>query len=179
MDRILRYLLLLLATMTLGSAALFAQRVTGMSPRPTIVSYVGSYGFGGYGGWSGGYGYSSYPRFTPATPYPYRYWWVGPYADNGSQAGYNPSAGYEWDSVGTLLLSTFPAKARVILNGVPVGTADKLGPFQLPVGEHTLRIEAEGYEPSETIVKFDQPGVQELKVQLKRLTASAKPGPRS
>ncbi len=47
-----------------------------------------------------------------------------------------------------------------------------------PSGEHTLHIEAAGFEPSDIIVKFDQPGVQSLNVELKHLTASAKPAPR-
>ena len=172
MSRIAHMLLLLLAGTLSSSAALFAQRIISVPPRPVVTYYANPY-FGGFGG------YSSYPQFTPATPYPYRYWWVGPYADNGRQDGYNPSAGYEWDSVGTLILSTSPAKARVTLDGVTIGTADRLGPTQLPVGEHTLRIQAEGYEPSETIVKFDQPGVQELQIRLTPLTTPAKPGPRS
>ncbi len=176
MSRILRMLLLLLAGLMLSSVALFGQRITSIPARPVSTFYLGPY-FGGFGGYYGGY--SGYPEFTPATPYPYRYWWVGPYADNGRQDGYNPSAGYEWDSVGTLILSTTPAKSRVTLDGLTVGTADKLGPTQLPVGVHTLRIQAEGYEPIETVVKFDQPGVQELEIQLKPLATHAKVAPRS
>jgi hypothetical protein len=107
------------------------------------------------------------------------YWWVSPYpSENPCQAGCNPNAGYEWDSVGTLILETNPPKARVSLDGIFAGTADKLGPFQLPVGEHTLHIEAAGFEPSDLIVKFDQPGVQTLNIELKRVTATAKPAPR-
>jgi len=89
------------------------------------------------------------------------------------------SAGYKWDSVGALILHTNPPKARVSLDGVYVGTADQLGPIQLPKGEHTLHIEAPGYEPSDTIVKFDKPGAQTLNVELKRRTppAPAKPAP--
>jgi hypothetical protein len=80
--------------------------------------------------------------------------------------------------VGALILDTNPPDARVSLDGVYVGTTDKLGPFQLPMGEHTLHIEAPGFEPSDVIVRFDKPGVQSLNVELKRLTASAKPAPR-
>jgi hypothetical protein len=80
--------------------------------------------------------------------------------------------------VGALILDTNPPDARVTLDGIYAGTTDKLGPFQLPVGEHTLHIEAAGFEPSDIIVKFDQPGVQSLNVKLKRLTVSAKPAPR-
>src|SRR5271157_1361364 len=93
-------------------------------------------------------------------------------------AGCNPNAGYEWDSVGTLIVDTNPPQARVSLDGIYAGTTDHLGPFQLPVGQHTLHIEAAGFEPSDIIVKFDQPGVQSLNVELKPLTASAKPAPR-
>jgi hypothetical protein len=81
--------------------------------------------------------------------------------------------------VGTLILDTNPPQARVTLDGIYAGTTDKLGPFQLPVGQHTLHIEAVGFEPSDIIVKFDQPGVQNLNVELKHLTPSAKPAPRS
>jgi hypothetical protein len=79
--------------------------------------------------------------------------------------------------VGALILDTNPPKARVTLDGIYAGTTDRLGPFQLPVGQHILHIEAAGFEPSDVIVKFDQPGVQNLNVELKRLTASAKPAP--
>ena len=132
------------------------------------------------GGWSGGYGgvgfYGSNPSPLAVPP---RYWWVSPYpSENPCQAGCNPNAGYEWDSVGTLILNTNPPQARVTLNNIYAGTTDKLGPFQLPVGEYTLHIEAAGYEPSDIVVKFDQPGVQSLNVELKRLTVSAKPAPR-
>jgi hypothetical protein len=80
--------------------------------------------------------------------------------------------------VGALILETNPPKARVTLDGIYAGTTDQLGPFQLPAGEHTLHIEAAGFEPSDIIVKFDQPGTQNLNVQLKRLTASVTPAPR-
>jgi hypothetical protein len=81
--------------------------------------------------------------------------------------------------VGTLILNTNPLQARVTLDGIYAGTTDKLGPFQLPVGEHTLHIEAPGFEPSDIVVKFDQPGVQSLNVEMKRLMVSAKPAPRT
>jgi len=90
-----------------------------------------------------------------------------------SQGGYNLGAGNQWDSVGALLLTTFPLKAQVTLDGTLVGSADKLGPFQMPVGAYRLRVEAAGYQPSETVVKFDAPGVRELDIKLKPLTASA------
>jgi hypothetical protein len=126
--------------------------------------------YGGYGGYgSTGSSYGGQPN----------YWWASHYpSENPCQAGCNPNAGYEWDSVGTLILDTNPPKARITLDGVYAGTTDKLGPFQLPVGQHTLHIEAPGFEPSDIIVKFDQPGVQSLNIELKSLTASAKPAPR-
>jgi hypothetical protein len=133
----------------------------------------GGYGYGGYG--YGGYGYypTSGSGFYAA---PNAMW--GPYrSEFPCQAGCNPNAGYEWDSVGTLILDTNPPQARVTLNGIYAGTTDKLGPFQLPVGERALHIEAPGFEPTDIIVKFDQPGVQSLNVALKRTLASAQPAP--
>jgi hypothetical protein len=116
----------------------------------------------------------------PLAPYAYvpNYWWTGAYpiADP-RQSGYNPSAGYRWEDVGTLLLATSPAKTRVTLDGVFVGTTDQLGPIQLPAGEHALRIELSGYEPSETILKIEQPIVQQLDIRLNPVTrATTGPG---
>lgn len=134
--------------------------------------------FYGGRGWYGGYGF--YPFYSAPLTYLPNYWWGSPYpSENPCQDACNPNAGYEWDSVGTLILNTNPSQARVTLDGVYAGTTDMLGPFQLPVGEHTLHIEAPGYESSDVIVKFDQPGVQNLNVEMKRLTASAKPAPRT
>ena len=133
--------------------------------------YFGGYGGGWYGGYSGGYGstYSYLPN----------YWWTGyyPTADPRGE-GYNPNAGYAWDSVTTLLLETFPAKARVTLDGIFVGTTDTLGPFQLPLGQHTLRIEAAGFEPSETVLKVERAVLQQLEVRLTKSVRGAKPAPR-
>lgn len=176
-----RSFLLLALALLLASASTFAQRVTAGAPARVSASnrsaphYRGSSGYGGYG--FGGYAF--YPGWTAPLSVAPNSWWVSPYplADP-RQNGYNPSAGYEWDSVGALILDTNPPDARVSLDGVYVGTTDKLGPFQLPMGEHTLHIEAPGFEPSDVIVKFDKPGVQSLNVELKRLTASAKPAPR-
>jgi hypothetical protein len=98
--------------------------------------------------------------------------------DAGSQ-GYYPNAGYEWSSVGALLLTTSPVKAQVTLDGASVGTADKLGPFQLPVGQYTLRVEAAGYQPYEMVVKFNEPGVRELDVKLKPLSTVARAAARN
>jgi hypothetical protein len=180
MSRSISAVLLVSLTCALFSAPAMAQR--GAShPAPHVYSSARSASFhGGYGAY-GGYGFGGYP-FYPAYSSPLwvppNYWWVSPYpSEDPRQAGYNPNAGYEWDSVGTLILETNPPQARVTLNGIYAGTTDKLGPFQLPVGQHTLHIEAPGFEPSDVIVKFDQPGVQTLNIELKRLTASAKPGP--
>ena len=176
MSRALRVTLLLVLGTTLASEALFAQRgVVGVSTARATV-YFNPY-FGGFGGY--GFAPYGYPAFAGPSTYAPNYWWVSPYPIGDlRQDGYNPSAGYEWDSVGTLILITFPAKARVKVDGIFVGTADNLGPFQFPVGEHTLRVEAAGYETAETIVRFEQPGVQEVEVQLKPLSVTAKPGPR-
>jgi hypothetical protein len=168
----------------LVSTPLFAQRRAVSAGTHSYNSYAAQpiFAQGYYGGWYG------YPAFgasglfaSQSSPLdvPPNYWWASPYpSENPCQAGCNPKAGYEWDSVGTLILDTNPPKARVTLDGVYAGTTDKLGPFQLPVGEHTLHIEAAGFESSDIIVKFDQPGVQSMNVVLKRLTANAKPAPR-
>jgi len=112
------------------------------------------------------------PSYPPAPAV--NYWWVGSNSAGDARAdGYYPNAGYEWTSVGALVLTTSPMKAQVTLDGTSVGTADKLGPFQLPVGQYTLRVEAAGYQPSVMVVKFDEPGVRELDVKLKPLTAVA------
>ena len=148
----------------LACVPVFAQRGGRGGGARAYNSYHSAPVYGG-GGWYGGYGsYFSYG--SPLTYLP-NYWWVSPYpSENPCQAGCNPNAGYEWDSVGTLILDTNPPKARVTLDGIFAGTTDKLGPFQLPVGEHTLHLEAPGFETSDIIVKFDQPGVQNLNVEL-------------
>jgi len=180
MSRTVRIGLLLLVGGLLGSEALLAQRTMGVRSSPAAFSY--SPYFGGYGpfGGGGGYGFPHFGYPSYGAPYAYlpNYWWVSPYpiADP-RQDGYNPSAGYEWDSVGTLILTTSPAKSRVTLDGVFVGTSDKLGPFQLPAGEHTLHLAADGYEPSDTIVKVEQPGPLMVDVELKPLSVRAKPAP--
>ena len=115
---------------------------------------------------------------SPNSPPPSSGWANSGPSENPCQAGCNLNAGHEWDSVGALILDTNPPEARVTLDGIYAGTTDMLGPFQLPVGEHTLHIEAAGFEPSDIIVRFDEPGVQSLNVKLKRLTVSAKPAPR-
>ena len=147
---------------------------------PRSASHVQPYSFPSFSpwGWFGGY-YSPFvnmPTLPPARPYLPNYWWVEPYPSaDPRQAGYNPASGYARDEVTTLLLVTSPAKARVILDGLYVGTADYLGPIQLPLGEHTLRVEAAGYEPSETVLSVEQPVLQQLEVRLKPQTPPAKP----
>jgi len=164
----------------------FAQRWAGSGSGGHAHSYSSAapvYGRGGsYVGGNGNLVFgNSGLNPSPNSPLdvPPNNWWASPYpSQNPCQAGCNPNAGYEWDSVGTLILDTNPPEARVTLDGIYAGTTDKLGPFQLPVGEHTLHIEAAGFEPSDIIVKFDEPGVQSLNVKMKRLTASTKPAPR-
>ena len=149
---------------------------TGYGPVTTFGYVTPTYG-GFYPGYDLYGGYYS-PFFLPQAPYPYmpKFWWVGPYGvDDPRQDGYNPNAGYAWDSVGTLILTTYPAKARVKLDGTFIGLAHYLGPIQLPAGDHTLRIEATGYEPNEAVIKVDSPVVQELEVRLKSLAQAAKP----
>jgi len=120
------------------------------------------------------------PTPPPAHSYLPNYWWLGGYpSEDPRQEGYNPQAGYPADTVTTLLLVTFPAKARVTLDGVFVGTSDFLGPIQLPVGEHSLRVEAAGYEPSEKVLKVEHPDLQQLEVRLKPSARNGKPGPRA
>lgn len=142
----------------------------------TFRGYVQPYFFPSYGpfggfGWYGGF-YSPFvdvPRLPPAYPYLPNYWWVSPYPiGDPRQAGYNPSSGYPKDKVSTLLLVTYPLKTRIILDGIYVGRADYLGPIQLPMGEHTLRVEAPGFEPSETVLKVEEPILQQLEVRLDR-----------
>ncbi len=171
MTRVLRNGLLIFAALVCASGPLLAQRVRVGPPTPTFF-YPPAYPlFSG----SGGFGLSYY-----SGPYAYapNYWWVSPYplADPRQEA-YNPSAGYEWDSVGTLILTTSPEKARVTLDGVYAGTADKLAPFQLPSGDHTLHVTADGYETYDTVIKVDKPGPLLLDVRLKRVSVSAKPTP--
>lgn len=149
----------------------------------TGTTYVLPYFFPSFGhfGFYGGY-YSpfiSVPTLPPAYPYLPKYWWTGPYPENDPrQSGYNPAAGYSKDQVTTLLLMTYPLKTRIILDGIYVGTSDRLGPIQLPLGEHILRVEAVGFEPSETVLKVEQPTLQQLEVRLKPAAPSAKAEPR-
>jgi hypothetical protein len=133
--------------------------------------------YGGYGDYYSPYaGTSSY---SPGYAYAPNYWWTGAYpAADPRGIGNNPNAGYAWGSVTTLLLDTFPAQARVTLDGIFVGTADRLGPFQLPAGEHTLRVDAAGYEPSDTVLQVERPVLQQLQVRLTAVAHSGKPAPR-
>jgi hypothetical protein len=145
MNRLLR-VMLLLAAISLAAQGLFAQRhLIEVPPSPVVIGYQSPFGgLGGFGGY-GGYGFPrfDYPGYIPPYTYAPNYWWVGPNGDSDPrQSGYNPSAGYEWDSVLTLILTTLPARAGVTLDGIFVGTADKLGPFQITSGDHTLRVAA-------------------------------------
>jgi hypothetical protein len=148
------------------------------SPRYVTPYHFPSFGgFGAYG-FYGGY-YSPFIDLTPQNstqPYLPKHWWVERYPSaDPRQSGYNPNSGYAREEVTTLLLSTYPAKARVVLDGLFVGMSDSLGPMQLPVGMHTLRIEAAGFEPSQTVLNVEEPALQQLEVKLKpAATASAK-----
>ncbi len=180
MKRLIRMCVLSTAVVLLASAPSMAQRFGAPSLANSYAfapEFFGGFGYPSFGYPSIGYPYYGYgfPTFSAPLSVLPNYWWVSPYpiADP-RQDGYNPYAGYEWDSVGTLILSTFPLKAKVTLDGVFIGTANSLGPTQLPAGEHTLRVEAPGYEPYETVVKIARPGFQLLDVQLKRAGTSAK-----
>lgn len=135
----------------------------------TYGGYGGGY-VGGYGLYGGYYPFGSYsPAPATAGPNLPPNWWSGQGAGvDPRQSGYNPNAGYDWDSIDALLLSTSPPDARVTIDGTFVGSADQLGPMQLPMGKHTLRIEAPGYAPSETTLSVEHPGVQQLKIVLGR-----------
>lgn len=151
-----------------AQAAAPAVRVTGHG------GFVQPYFFPSFGfGWGYFSPFVEIPHLPPAIPYLPKFWWAEPYPSaDPRQAGYNPNGGYPKEEVTTLLLATSPAKARVYLDGVFVGTNDYLGPIQLPLGEHTLRVEARGYETSETVLRIEQPTLQQLEV---RLTPSAPP----
>jgi PEGA domain len=149
------------------------------APSTHSASFGGVY-YGGYGGFEG-YGGFAGPNFYGGPRGRSNFdshWWAGPNSSTDPrQAGYNPSGGYPLDSVATVILSTFPEKARVILDGVFVGTTNRLGPFELPVGQHTLKVESPGYEPSETVLKVDEPVVQQLDVRLSAIHHGPKPAP--
>jgi hypothetical protein len=137
-------------------------------------TYVQPYffGYGGVGpyGYFGGYytPFVNVPTYGSTYPYLPNYWWVERYPSaDPRQAGYNPNGGYPKEEVTTLLLVTYPVKSRVILDGLYVGTSDNLGPIQLPVGVHILRVEALGFQPSETVLHIEQPTLQQLEIRLK------------
>ncbi len=179
MSRNIRFVLSTLASIGLGASLLFGQRARGgpfgsaTPPTPVVTSY-----FYPTLEWYGGYS-PPYPVFSPAYNNPPNYWWTGYYPEaDPRQEGYNPSSGYPAETVKILLLKTFPAKASVTPDGVCIGTADFLGPTQLPMGEHSLRVEAAAYEAFETVLKVERPGVQQLEVRLNPIVHTAKPGPR-
>lgn len=185
----LAFLFLLSAQPTQASPP--AQRAAVARGQAAPTSHSGS--FGGYvqpyffpsfgrSGWFGAGFYTPFvnlPTIAPAYPYLPKYWWVShyPIADP-RQSGYNPASGYPRESATTLLLTTSPVRTRIILDGLYIGTSDFLGPIQLPVGEHTLRVEAAGYEPSETVLNIEEPVLQQLEVRLKPVASEAKSEPR-
>jgi hypothetical protein len=180
-----------LATMTLGVLPVRAGDESGAFGQGAVLvasgpAHVQPYffpswgGFGPYGFYGGGFytPFINLPMLPPAYPYLPKYWWVEPYPSaDPRQAGYNPNSGYPKEEVTTLLLTTYPLKTRVVLNGLFVGTSDSLGPMQLPLGVHVLRVESVGYEPSEIVLNVEQPTLQQLEVRLKRVarTAAAEP----
>ena len=181
--------LLAISVTALGLTAFGTLCIAGQHSAGVSRSFGASRASGGggysqpvYGGYGGAYtpyiGSSSYsPGYNYAPPY----WWAGPNSYNSDPGGvtYNPNAGYAWDSVSVLLLETSPPKARVTLDGIFVGTMDCLGPFQLPMGEHTLRVDAAGYEPSITVLHVQKPVLQQLEVKLTEVAHTTKPGPKS
>lgn len=192
-------ILMILTMMVAGSVAVFGQQVSfargaaaptgyGAGQGSALGANFGNYGsvatryfypgFGGFGGFLPPF-YASF-ALPPAYPYLPNYWWVSMYniADP-RQEGYNPSSGYPRESVTTLLLDTQPSRARIILDGTFVGRSDYLGPIQLPFGEHSLRVEANGYESSETVLKVEQAIVQQLEIRLSPARPSDRPGPHS
>ena len=174
------------AILTAGAIAsgvvvsLAAGPVRSVGTIPHAVVRQGAW-YGGQGGFYPSYGYGFYTPFlippsTPVAPRAYmpNGWWAGPYANSDPrQAGYNPRAGYRWEDVTTLILGTYPLKAEVTLDGDPIGSASDLGPIQLPPGDHTLRVEAEGYETSETVLKADSSSVRRLQINLHEIVAAA------
>ena len=132
-------------------------------------SFYPSYGFGFYRPFL-------IPPSTPVAPRSYmpNGWWASPYpSQDPRQAGYNPRAGYRWEDVTTLILGTYPKKAEITLDGSPIGSAEDLGPIQLPYGDHTLRVEAPGYEPSETVLKVDTSSVRRMQINLRAATTAS------
>jgi hypothetical protein len=159
-----------------GGFAPAAPPAGGNSPRYVTPYFFPSFGgFGAYG-FYGGY-YSPFIDLTPQNttqPYLPKHWWVERYPSaDPRQSGYNPNSGYAREEATTLLLSTYPTKTRVIIDGLFVGTSDSLGPMQLPVGMHTLRIEAAGFEPSQTVLNVEEPALQQLEVRLKPVAAAS------
>ena len=129
-------------------------------------SYGGFGGFGFYGGYNSPF--IDFSSMHTTNPYLPKHWWVERYsAADPRQSGYNPNSGYAREEVTTLILSTYPLKARVVLDGIFIGTSDSLGPMQLPAGMHTLRIEAAGFEPSQTVMNVEEAAMQQLEVRLK------------
>src|SRR2546422_871273 len=92
-----------------------------------FVPFVQPYYYPSYS-WFGAYAspFLYLPTPPPARSYLPNYWWLGGYpSEDPRQEGYNPQAGYPADTVTTLLLVTFPAKARVTLDGVFVGRSEE------------------------------------------------------
>ena len=146
--------------------------------RPSSTPVVQSYFNPGFGFFGYASPFISLPTLPPPYPYMPKYWWTGSYPTaDPRQSGYNPSAGYRWEDVTTLILGTSPKTASVMLDGNAIGSSEDLGPIQLPFGEHTLRVEAPGYEPSETVMRVETPSLQRVQVNLKRGESTPAPRP--
>lgn len=177
-DHKLRTFLTITSILVSSAVCVAGQRGASISRAVGASSSAGafvSYGWGGYGGFapfSGGYYAPPAGSYLPAG------WWTG-YNGNTDPRGptYNPNAGYAWESATTVLLETLPTKARVVLDGIFIGLADSLGPMQLPSGQHTLRVEAAGYESSDTVLKVGEPTLQQLTVKLTEVRHGSKPAP--
>jgi PEGA domain len=179
------FLSVLVMAASAGIARAQASRGSAWGPAPAPSHFGGQYSpgvvnsyfypSGGYPGFFGGGYFSPFldlPFGPPGpTPQANNYWWTGMYGESSDPrgVGYNPRAGYSWDSVGTLILNTTPAKARVTLDGTYIGQASYLGPIQLPFGDHTLQIDALGYETSTHVIHVDAARTDSLDVRLKSL----------
>lgn len=171
----------LLASAPASAAAPGSQGHFGSAPSPAarfsgggvVQPFFSPFGFfGGFGS-----PFVNLPSLPPPYPYMPNYWWTGPYPTaDPRQSGYNPASGYRWEDVTALILDTYPKKARITLDGVAIGQTTELGPIQLPMGEHSLRVEAAGYETSETLLKVEKPVLQLLEIRLEPVNHAA-PGP--
>jgi hypothetical protein len=82
------------------------------------------------------------------------------------------------EKLAALELRAQPAGARVLVDGLVVGTAPLPGPLEhLAPGEHAVRVEAEGYEPSTSTVAIAEGERGALAVSLTALPPPPPPPP--